>query len=210
MLPLLVVFLLVSYLLGSIPFGLIVARRHNVDLRKVGSGNIGAANAFRALGPAGGAAVLALDGLKGVVAVTLAHFALLPGFLVPFAQVACGLAAILGHNYPVFLGFKGGKGIATSFGVLLALSPQVALMAGLLWLGMVALTRYSSVGSLAASLATPFLMVLYRQHPAYVLFGILAALLAFYRHRSNIQRLLAGQELTFDDPEGGRRRGTED
>ncbi|MEW6277235.1 MAG: glycerol-3-phosphate acyltransferase, partial [Candidatus Eremiobacterota bacterium] len=131
--------LILCYLIGSVPSGVVVARRlKGVDLRKVGSGNVGAANAYRALGARGGLLVLALDALKGVLAVFLAYMTLLPGFLLPIAKVVFGLTAIVGHNYSVFLRFKGGKGIATSFGVLLALSPKVAFLVLLLWIGLVA------------------------------------------------------------------------
>lgn len=191
--------LLACYLIGSIPSGLIVSRwMRGVDLRRYGSGNIGATNAFRTLGMAGGALVLAADALKGYLAVSLTMFALLPGLLLPVAKVVFGLTAIAGHNWSVFLGFKGGKGIATSLGVLLAISPQVAAMAALLWVAVVALSRYSSLGSVAAAVAVPILMILNGDHPVYIAFGVLAASFALYRHRGNIQRLLKGQELALD------------
>jgi len=190
----------VSYVLGALPFGSIVARRMaGIDLKKHGSGNTGAANAFRALGWKGGLTVLALDVLKGTFAVWLAYFALLPNFLLPVAQIAFGLAAILGHNYSIFQGFKGGKGVATSLGVLLALSPKVAILAVLLWVGLVGLTRYSSVGSLGATAAVPVLMIVYGDPLIYVLFAFAATGLTFHRHRANIERLRAGQELRIDD-----------
>lgn len=190
--------LLACYLIGSIPTGLLVSRRMGgVDLRKVGSGNIGATNAFRALGPTGGLLVLAGDGLKGFLAVQLALFALAPGLLLPVVQVLFGGAAIVGHNWSLFLGFKGGKGIATSLGVLLALSPEVAAMAALLWVAVVALTRYSSLASLAAAVAVPILMIVQGENPVYLVFGILAAAFALYRHQGNLQRLMKGEELAL-------------
>lgn len=195
------VFILLAacYLLGSIPSGVLVANRtRGIDLSTHGSGNTGAANAFRALGWKGGALVLVLDVLKGVAAVFLAYFALMPPLVLPLIKVAYGLAAIVGHNWSVFRGFKGGKGIATSFGVVLALSPRVALLAILLWIAMVALTRYSSVGSLTASAALPILMAVEGEGVLYILFGIAAAALAFYRHRDNIERLRQGKELKLD------------
>jgi glycerol-3-phosphate acyltransferase PlsY len=116
---------LACYLLGSISFGQVIARRLGVDLRQHGSGNVGAANAVRTLGLKIGLVVLALDTLKGLIAVYLAYFALLPSVVLPAVKIAFGLAAILGHNYPIYRLFKGGgKGIATSFGVLIALAPQ--------------------------------------------------------------------------------------
>ena len=190
--------LLMCYLIGALPFGLWVARRAGIDLSKQGSGNTGAANAARILGAKAGLMVLALDAGKGVVAVILAYFALLPGFMLALTQVTFGMMAIVGHNYSIFRRFKGGKGIATTFGVVLVLNPKVALLAGLLWLGMVGLTRYSSVGSLAATSAMPLLFVVYSAPWAYVGFGFAAAGLAFLRHRENLERLAQGRELKID------------
>ena len=190
--------LLCCYLIGAIPWGALIARRHGVDITKMGSGNTGAANAVRIMGWKIGAQVLALDVLKGTLSVWLAYICLLPALLMPVCRVFFGLAAILGHNYSIFRGFKGGKGIATSFGVMLALTPKVALLAALLWVGLTALTRYSSVGSLGASAATPILMIVYGDPIVYVIFAFLAATLAFYRHKENIQRLGDGTENTID------------
>ncbi len=193
--------LLVCYLVGSFPSGVILARRmKGVDLRLQGSGNVGATNAFRALGLAGGLLVLAADLLKGYLAVSLAAVALAPDLLLPMVKVGCGLAAIAGHNWSVFLRFRGGKGVATSFGVLLGLTPLVAAMAGLLWVSVVMLTRYSSLASLAALVSVPILMIVYGDSMVYVAFGVLAAAFALYRHRGNIQRLLKGQELALGAP----------
>jgi glycerol-3-phosphate acyltransferase PlsY len=188
----------ICYLIGSISFGQLLARRQGVDLTKHGSGNSGAANAARALGIKFGLLVLLLDALKGTAAVFLAYFALLPSVLLPATKIAFASAAILGHNYSIFRKFKGGKGIATSFGVLIALCPKVALMAFLLWLGLVGLTRYSSVGSLGASLAVPFLMVIYREPLINIVFAVVAGALAFHRHRNNIEKLWTGTELKID------------
>ena len=189
--------LLMCYLIGALPFGQWVGRRAGVDLSKQGSGNTGAANAARILGMKAGLTVLALDAAKGVVAVWLAYFALLP--FVSVIKVIFGFTAIIGHNYSVFRRFKGGKGIATTFGVVLALNPKVALLAGLVWLGLVGLTRYSSVGSLAAISAIPLLFVFYSAPWVYVGFGFAAAGLAFLRHRENLERLAQGRELKIDE-----------
>ena len=187
------------YLLGSIPFGQLIARRAGVDLTQHGSGNIGAANAMRTLGLRIGIIVLVLDALKGLAAVYLAYFALLPSVLLAPTKIAFGLAAILGHNYPIYRLFKGGgKGIATSFGVLIALSPKVALLAFLVWVALAGLSRYSSVGSLGACAAVPILMAFYREPLIYILFTVVVAALAFHRHRGNIERLWAGTELKMD------------
>lgn len=190
---------LVCFLLGSIPSGVIVARRlKKIDLRKVGSGNPGAMNAYRALGVKGGLTVLGLDALKGLLAVFLAYFALLPGFTLPVVKVVYGFAAIAGHNYSPWLKFKGGKGIATGFGVLLALTPKVAFLCLLLWIGLLALTHYSSVASLSASATAPVLMFVYHDPPVYIIFGVVSAVFAFYRHKENIDRLLKGREIPFN------------
>ena len=196
------VVLLLCYLIGSIPSGMILARRlKGVDLRLHGSGNVRATNAFRALGLAGGILVLVADLLKGFLAVKLAVLAMVPDFLAHVTTVACGLAAIAGHNWSLFMRFRGGKGVATSFGVLLGLTPLVAAMAGLLWVAVLALSRYSSLASLAALLSVPVLMIVYHDPPIYIAFGVLAAAFALYRHRGNIQRLLQGKELALGDRE---------
>lgn len=184
--------------MGAIPFGTMIARRHGVDITKVGSGNSGAANAVRIMGWKIGAQVLLLDVIKGTLAVWLAEVSLLPVVLIPLVRISYGLASILGHNYSIFRRFKGGKGIATSFGVLLALSPKVALLAALLWISLVALSRFSSVGSLGASAAVPVLMIVYGDPFVYVIFGFAAAALAFYRHKENLERLSQGRENTID------------
>ncbi|MGI5842962.1 MAG: glycerol-3-phosphate 1-O-acyltransferase PlsY [Candidatus Xenobium sp.] len=194
------VVLLLCYLIGSIPSGMILAHRlKGVDLRLYGSGNVGATNAFRALGLAGGVLVLVADLLKGFLAVKLAFFAMVPDFLAHVTTVACGLAAIAGHNWSIFMRFRGGKGVATSFGVLLGLTPLVAAMAGLLWVAVLALSRYSSLASLAALLSVPVLMIVYHDPPVYIAFGVLAAAFALYRHRGNIQRLIQGKELALGE-----------
>jgi acyl phosphate:glycerol-3-phosphate acyltransferase len=186
--------LVVCYLLGALPFGQWVGYKHGVDLTQQGSGNTGAANAARTLGAKAGLMVLGLDLAKGLVAVALAYVALLPWPVFRLSQIVFGLAAIVGHNYSIFRKFKGGKGIATTFGVLLALNPKVFALSGLLWISMVGLTRFSSVGSLTATAAMPVLLVVYRAPWEYVLFGFLAAGLAFWRHKENIERLADGSE----------------
>lgn len=190
-----------AFLVGSIPFGLLVGRvLRGVDLRHVGSGNIGAANAFRSLGPFYGVLVLLLDAVKGFLPVLLAGrmFALLSAGQGPApatAEVWVGLCAIVGHNNSVFLGFKGGKGIATMFGVLLALSPPATLIAALVWGGVIALTRYASVASLAAATSIPLTFMAYGAPTAHVVFGMLACVLAYWRHRGNLANLAQGREL---------------
>ncbi len=190
--------IIVGYLIGAIPTGLIVVRLlTGEDIRRHGSGNIGTVNVLRVAGTGTAVVVLAVDILKGMVPVMLAVRMGLPSWTV----VAGGLAAIAGHNWSVFLKFQGGKGIATSFGALLALSWPAAAVAGAVWVVVVAITRYSSLGSLLAVVSVPLSLRWLRQPDAYVYFGIIAALFAVYRHRANIQRLVTGTELHITDRE---------
>ena len=190
--------IIVGYLIGAIPTGLIVVRLlSGEDIRRHGSGNIGTVNVLRVAGTGTAVVVLAVDILKGMVPVMLAVRMGLPSWTV----VAGGLAAIAGHNWSVFLKFQGGKGIATSFGVLLALSWPAAAVAGAVWVVAVAITRYSSLGSLLAMVSVPLSLRWLRQPDAYVSFGIIAALFAVYRHRANIRRLVTGTELHITDRE---------
>lgn len=185
-----------SYLIGGVPTGLVLVRLlKGEDIRKHGSGNIGTVNVLRVAGPATAAAVLVVDILKGLVPVLLAGRVA----TAPWVIVACGLAAIAGHNWSVFLGFHGGKGIATSYGVLLGLSWPAAAVAAAVWIVVVAVTRYASLGSLLGVASVPLTLWRLRQPAEYVAFGVIAALFAIYRHRSNIQRLVSGTELRLTD-----------
>ena len=189
---------IVSYLIGAIPTGLIVVRLlTGEDIRRHGSGNIGTVNVLRVAGPATAIVVLAVDIVKGLVPVLLAVRAGAPAWVV----VLGGLAAIAGHNWSVFLRFQGGKGVATSFGVLLGLSWSAAAVAAAVWIVTVAVTRYASLGSLLAVVSVPITLWRLRQPDEYVSFGVIAALFAIYRHRANLQRLAAGTELHITDRE---------
>ncbi|MDQ7822153.1 MAG: glycerol-3-phosphate 1-O-acyltransferase PlsY [Candidatus Eremiobacteraeota bacterium] len=195
--------IILSYFYGSLPFGVFIGKKlKGIDIREFGSGNIGAANAFRTLGPAGGIAVLLCDMSKGILPVLLARFFAASDALVPLLQVIAGVTAILGHNYSIFLKFKGGKGIATSFGVIIALNWWIALMCFSVWGLMVLLTRYSSVGSLSGSLALPAFMVIFKQPVPFIAFGIISCAFAFYAHRGNIKKLLKGTELKITEKAG--------
>jgi len=188
--------LVLSYLIGAVPTGLVLVRvLKGEDIRRHGSGNIGTVNVLRVAGPAVAVTVLAVDVLKGLVPILLAMRLALS----PWVIVSCGLAAIAGHNWSVFLGFRGGKGIATSFGVLLGLSWKAAALAGTIWVVVVAITRFASLGSLLGVASVPFSLWRLGQPPAYVAFGVIAAAFAIYRHRGNIQRLVAGTELRITD-----------
>jgi glycerol-3-phosphate acyltransferase PlsY len=218
---------LIAFLLGSIPFGLIIAKAKGINIREHGSGNIGATNVLRVVGKKYGIACLLLDALKGfvptVIAISLIRF---PGIqnpmtlsgLLPHAgefplltaqmfQVLTGLCAILGHNYSPWVGFKGGKGIATSAGVLIALMPAAIVILAAVWGLVFLVSRYVSLASILAAAALPLLTLWGSwfhgkiqdgtwNKPLFV-FSILIAVLAIWKHRSNIQRLLAGTEHRF-------------
>jgi acyl phosphate:glycerol-3-phosphate acyltransferase len=190
--------IVVSYFVGAIPTGLIVVRLlTGEDIRRHGSGNIGTVNVLRVAGAGTAVVVLVVDILKGLLPVL---FAAAMGSSA-WTVVLAGLAAIAGHNWSVFLKFQGGKGIATSFGVLFGLSWPAAAVAAVVWILTVAITRYSSLGSLLGVVSVPITLWRLRQPEEYVYFGIIAALLAVYRHRANIQRLVAGTELHITDRE---------
>jgi glycerol-3-phosphate acyltransferase PlsY len=181
-----------GYLLGSIPFGLVLTKlTGGPDLRAVGSGNIGATNVLRTGSKALAAATLIGDMLKGTVAVLLAQQFGLGAAIA--GGLAAGLGAVLGHLFPVWLGFKGGKGVATYIGVLLALVWQAALAFGVIWIAVAAATRYSSLSALIASAATPAILWFMGYPAEAALFLILTALI-WFMHRANIARLLNGTE----------------
>jgi acyl phosphate:glycerol-3-phosphate acyltransferase len=182
-------FALLGYLLGSIPFGLILTRAAGLgDIRGIGSGNIGATNVLRTGSKGLAAATLLLDGLKGAVAVLLARR--LGG---DEAMLWAGVGAVLGHAFPVWLGFKGGKAVATSYGVLIAASWPVGLCAGAVWLAMAAVTRTSSLAALVSFALAPVLAAVLAD-PTIVKLALSIAVLVFIRHHENIRRLLAGTE----------------
>ena len=181
-----------GYLVGSFPTGVLIARARGIDLRKVGSGNIGATNVGRALGKRWAIAVLIVDAGKAYGPVLLAR-RLGAG---PWTTAAVGLSAILGHSFSVFLRGRGGKGVATSLGGALALAPVPALGALGVYVVLVAALRISSVGSLAGVSAFPLLVwLLGRREPAVIAFGIGAAALVIVRHKDNLKRLARGEEL---------------
>jgi glycerol-3-phosphate acyltransferase PlsY len=186
--------ILVAYLCGSIPFGLVVARWRKIDLRSVGSGNIGATNAARALGKGYGLLVLLLDAAKATGPVLLAahYFAGHP--FEPWIVAAVAAAAFVGHLLPVFARFQGGKGVATALGCFVALAPLPALLGLITWVLLFGLTRISSVGSLGAVLTFPLWLYLTDAgRPVYVLAGLFLCLI-LVRHRGNIARLWSRTE----------------
>jgi glycerol-3-phosphate acyltransferase PlsY len=196
----------IGYLLGSCPNGFLVSRTRGVDIRMHGSGNIGATNVLRVLGKKWGYLVFALDTLKGVAAVRFAFF--LASAINPdgphrdLVGIAGGLACILGHTFPVWLRFRGGKGVATSAGVLLGLMPLAVVSVFVVWLILFKGTHYVSVASIGAAFALPLFVTLYLRikmltGATLLPFSILIAGVVIWRHRSNIKRLLHGKEQRF-------------
>ena len=184
-----ILLLVAAYLLGSIPFGLLLARASGVDLRAVGSGNIGATNVLRTGNKGLAAATLLLDAAKGFVAVWLAARFGDAGWL----PVAAGAAAFMGHVFPVWLGFRGGKGVATLLGVTLAVLPFAALVFALVWLGVAAATRLSSLGGMIAAVAVPVVAALAGHDDLWPWLAAMV-LVVLWKHRDNIARLRAGTE----------------
>lgn len=215
-----VLLILFAYLLGSVPFGLLLAKLHGVDLRQVGSGNIGATNAGRMLGKKWGALCFLLDVLKGLIPMLLVPLLGLTGPddgpLELSLWLLVGCAAVLGHVFPVYLKFKGGKGVATSLGIVLGLWPYYTLCgigAFVLWAGCIYVWRYVSLASIIAAVAFPvFLLIAILSQDAWhleqlwplLLIAVLMCLLVVVRHRDNIRRLAAGSETkVFQKPPAG-------
>lgn len=186
-----------AYLVGSVPTGYLVGKARGVDVRKAGSGNIGATNAFRVLGKRAGAAVLLIDGFKGFAAarwLPLLALQFFPGAQAEYLALVAGVAAVLGHNYTCWLRFKGGKGIATSAGVVMAWAPWACVTALTVWGVMAALTRYVSIASIVAAIVLPIAVWLTRRSvPMTCVMGALS-LLAIYKHKANLRRLVQGTE----------------
>lgn len=183
--------LVAAFLIGSIPFGYLIGRAfYHTDLRAQGSGNIGAMNAMRSLGKRGAIAVLLLDALKGFAPVVMMQH-LVPGDL---AVALAAALAVIGHCFSPWLGFKGGKGVATSLGTYFAIAWPVGLVAIAGWVLGALLTRYSSVGSMLAAVASIAALWVFTHSPVLTLYGALIAVLVVYAHRENIERLRSGTE----------------
>ncbi|MBI5049521.1 MAG: glycerol-3-phosphate 1-O-acyltransferase PlsY, partial [Nitrospirae bacterium] len=183
-------FVLIAYVIGSIPFGILVAKSKNVDLKSAGSRNIGATNVLRTVGKLPALITLLGDSLKGAAAVLLCRV---------FAggelwEGIAGIAAIAGHIYPVFLSFKGGKGVATGFGVLIAYSPLSAFITLLIWISVALITKYSSLAAIVAVSALPITFAMLDFSMIKIFFGVLLAMLIVFRHKENIKRLIEGKE----------------
>lgn len=186
-----VALLLAAYLLGSVPYGYIVGRIRGLDVRQHGSGNIGASNVMRLLGVPAGILVLLLDASKGYLGVAMMRMA---GFDMPELLLLAGLCAVAGHTWSVFLRFRGGRGVASSLGVVIALAPTVAGIAFLSWVIVLVLTRYISLASVIAGAVLPIAMILLKQPGVYILGGFVIFILDVYRHVPNFRRLMAGTE----------------
>ena len=186
-----------AYLIGAIPFGMVVSRVFNreIDLRKVGSGNIGATNVARSLGKGAGALTLLLDAGKAVFVLAITRLVLGASADAWFALV--GGAVFLGHVFPVYLRFKGGKGVATAMGVVAFLSPLTVSILLVLFAVVVCCTRFVSLSSLCAAAGLPILMALLGKPRPFLYLALLIAVVVFYTHRQNIRRLFAGQEPRF-------------
>ncbi len=193
-----------AYLLGSLMGGLIIGRlRGRVDIRNAGSGNAGATNAWRTQGPAFGLAVFAIDIGKGMVAAVLLPLIPIPGLepsdaLASWLPYACGLAAVIGHLYPVFFGFRGGKGAATLIGIMLCLVPAIMPLAGMVWLTTLLITGMVGLATILGTLTVAILTNMHALFSPAAVFGLLALILVLYTHRENIRRIRAGTENRFD------------
>ncbi len=185
-------FCFIAFMMGAVPFGFIAGRMRGIDLREKGSGNIGATNVLRVLGKGPGIAVLLLDAAKGYGPVAYSQGIL---HLNPWWTLAVGVSSVLGHTYSPFVRFKGGKGVATSLGVLLGLAPIIAGLSLLGFILTVAITRYVSLGSMIAASLTAILFWTLPGYPiAFKLFGLACVFFIVIRHRANIRRLLNGTE----------------
>jgi glycerol-3-phosphate acyltransferase PlsY len=201
----LIIIAVVGYLIGSVPFGYVAGRLAGVDIRKIGSGNVGATNVVRTLGRHFGYPVFILDFLKGVAAVAMSIFIFNHNSIQISRELSAiigGACCVIGHVFPIWLGFKGGKGVATSAGVIFGLMPLVASIMGLVWLIVFQASRYVSLASVSAAIAMPIAtgaMLHFGQLHAPVLlyFSLALATLIIVRHRSNFSRLLTGSEQRF-------------
>lgn len=195
--------LVLAYLAGSFPSGLVIGRLfYHTDIRQYGSHNTGATNAYRVLGAVGGLVVLICDAAKGMLGVYLGQLASQQGLGSADTQIYFmilgGLLAIIGHSCSVFLKFKGGKGVATGLGIILFLAPVETVIVFCVWAVIVGLTRIVSLGSIVAAILVPITFYLFGEPMPLVIFGLLAALLVVFRHKDNILRLLQGRELKVE------------
>ncbi|MFH1826778.1 MAG: glycerol-3-phosphate 1-O-acyltransferase PlsY [bacterium] len=185
-----IIWLAIAYLLGAIPFGYLIARLQNIDIRRFGSGNIGATNVFRTLGPVPGIIVFGLDLLKG----TLATHLVMQATPNPWLIIGGGALAVVGHSFPIFLNFKGGRGAATALGVVLAIAPDIFLAAAIVAATIIYITKYVSLGSMTTAVFVTGTLIYFQRPLPYSLVSALITALIIYRHIPNIKRLRAGTE----------------
>jgi glycerol-3-phosphate acyltransferase PlsY len=180
------------YLLGSIPFGYIMGKLFKkIDIREFGSGNIGTANAFRILGPSLASLVLIGDIGKGIFSIYLVQYSNIDNLLI---LTIAGLAVICGHDWSLFLGFKGGKGIATTFGVIFALNPTISILALIVWGVVLITTRYVSLSSILAVISIFIFTILFKQPYEYIIFSAIILIISIFKHKENIERLKLKKE----------------
>lgn len=192
--------ILISYILGSIPFGYIVSKLvKKIDIRDYGSGNIGATNTLRILGPFVASIVLIGDIGKGYFSIYLSRLIIHDSI---FILTIAGLAVICGHDWSLFLKFKGGKGVATTFGVILALNPMISILAAIVWGIVIITTRYASLSSISAVISIIIFTILFKQPYEYIIFSMIILILTIFTHKENIKRLKLGNE----DKIGGKIR----
>ncbi len=188
------IIIIISYILGSIPFGVLFSKHKGVDLLRSGSCNIGATNVLRTAGKDAAAFTLIGDLLKGSISIFIAK-----NFVHEPWVALSGVAVILGHIFPVFLNFKGGKGVATAFGVILAYSPLVAAVAILQWVIVVYMFRYSSLGAIISFLSLPAIMAILDTDKVKISFSVLILIIIILRHKENLERLLKGTETKLGE-----------
>lgn len=187
-----VLVIIICYLLGSIPFGYIVGRLFKkIDIREYGSGNIGATNAFRILGPSLASLVLIGDISKGIFSIYLVRFLNIDNLSI---LVIAGIAVICGHDWSVFLKFKGGKGVATTFGVIFSFNSVISILAVTVWGMVLIFTKYASLSSILSLTSVSIFMILFKQPYEYIIFSLVILILAIFKHKDNIKRLKLGKE----------------
>lgn len=192
-----VLVIIICYLLGSVPFGYIIGKLFKkTDIREYGSGNIGATNAFRILGPSLASLVLIGDISKGIFSIYLVRFLNIDNL---FILTIAGLAVICGHDWSLFLRFKGGKGVATTFGVIFSFNLVISIVAVIVWVIIIIFTKYASLASISSLTAVVIFMILLKQPYEYVIFSIIILILTVFRHKENIKRLRLGKEKKFGE-----------
>jgi len=192
-----VLIITICYILGSVPFGYIVGKLFKkVDIRELGSGNIGATNAFRILGPSLASLVIIGDVGKGILSIYLVKYLNIDSSLI---LAIAGIAVICGHDWSLFLGFKGGKGIATTFGVVFAINPTISILALVVWGVVLVISKYSSLASICAMISIFVFTILFKQPYEYIGFSAIILVLGIFNHKENIKRLRSKKEIKFGE-----------